>query len=71
MKALSQLSISPFQENFQTCEPCSMTDFWVSNASPLITLAAVHRLDIFAAKQESRSDNFAMNCVRLGPLRVY
>lgn len=26
-----------------------MTDFWVSNASPLITLAAIDRLDIFAA----------------------
>lgn len=26
-----------------------MTDFWVSNASPLIALAAIDRLDIFAA----------------------
>jgi hypothetical protein len=26
-----------------------MTDFWVSNASPLITLAAIDRLDLFAA----------------------
>lgn len=26
-----------------------MRDFWVSNASPLIVLAAIDRLDIFAA----------------------
>lgn len=26
-----------------------MTDFWISNASPLITLTAVGRLDLFAA----------------------
>jgi predicted nucleic acid-binding protein len=28
-----------------------MTRFWISNASPLITLAAIDRLDLFAALQ--------------------